>query len=46
MNIGVPKEINDREFRVGLTPASVHALCQRGPQVFISSCITYISNAS
>lgn len=35
MQIGLPKEIKDQEFRVGLTPASVKALCQQGHQVFV-----------
>ncbi|MEL7502389.1 MAG: alanine dehydrogenase [Cyanobacteria bacterium J06554_6] len=29
MKIGVPKEIKDREYRVGLTPAGVKVLCDR-----------------
>ncbi|MEM9219428.1 MAG: alanine dehydrogenase [Cyanobacteria bacterium P01_F01_bin.150] len=33
MRIGLPKEIKDQEFRIGLTPASVQALCERGHQV-------------
>lgn len=35
MEIGVPKEIKDQEFRVGLTPSSVRALVERGHQVFV-----------
>lgn len=35
MRIGLPKEIKDQEFRVGLTPASVQALTQRGHQVIV-----------
>ncbi|EKU99860.1 alanine dehydrogenase [Leptolyngbya sp. PCC 7375] len=35
MRIGLPKEIKDQEFRVGLTPGSVQALCQRGHQVVV-----------
>ncbi|MEK9687648.1 MAG: alanine dehydrogenase [Gammaproteobacteria bacterium] len=35
MFIGVPKEIKNKEFRVGLTPSSVAQLCQRGHRVFI-----------
>jgi len=35
MEIGVPKEIKDQEFRVGLTPASVHTLVDQGHQVFV-----------
>lgn len=35
MRIGLPKEIKDQEFRVGLTPASVQALCRSGHQVVV-----------
>jgi len=35
MKIGLPKEIKDQEFRVGLTPASVYALCQQGHTVVV-----------
>jgi alanine dehydrogenase len=35
MKIGVPKEIKDREFRVGLTPASVKVLIEQNHRVFI-----------
>ena len=35
MRIGLPKEIKDQEFRVGLAPASVQALCQRDHQVVV-----------
>lgn len=37
MNIGVPKEIKDQEFRVGLSPNSVRVLCDRGHQVFVET---------
>ncbi|MGC1309559.1 MAG: alanine dehydrogenase [Phormidesmis sp.] len=37
MNIGVPKEVKDLEFRVGLSPASVRALCDRGHQVVVET---------
>ena len=37
MKIGLPKEIKDQEFRVGLTPASVKALCQQGHEVFVET---------
>jgi len=37
VEIGVPKETKDREFRVGLTPASVRALCDRGHRVFVET---------
>ncbi|QYO67097.1 alanine dehydrogenase [Leptolyngbya sp. 7M] len=35
MKIGLPKEIKDNEYRVGLTPAGVHALVGAGHQVFV-----------
>ncbi|MGB3493719.1 MAG: alanine dehydrogenase [Elainellaceae cyanobacterium] len=35
MKIGLPKEIKDQEFRVGLTPASVQSLCQQGHTVLV-----------
>lgn len=35
MQIGLPKEIKDQEFRVGLTPANVQSLCQQGHQVVV-----------
>ena len=35
MKIGLPKEIKDQEFRVGLTPASVQTLCRKGHQVVV-----------
>lgn len=35
MRIGLPKEIKDQEFRVGLTPASVQALCSKGHDVMV-----------
>lgn len=37
MNIGVPKEIKDQEFRVGLSPNSVRVLGDRGHQVFVET---------
>ncbi len=37
MRIGVPKEIKDQEFRVGLTPAGVQSLRERGHEVLIES---------
>src|SRR3954447_952412 len=37
MLVGVPKEIKDHEYRVGLTPAGVHALCQLGHEVYVES---------
>ncbi len=35
MLVGVPKEIKNHEYRVGLTPASVHELISRGHQVIV-----------
>ena len=35
MRIGVPKEIKNHEYRVGLIPAVVHALTSSGHQVFV-----------
>ena len=35
MRIGVPKEIKDNEFRVGLTPASVAELAHHGHSVLV-----------
>ena len=35
MLVGVPKEIKDNEFRVGLTPASVAELTHHGHQVLV-----------
>ena len=35
MIIGVPKEIKQQEFRVGIVPAGVHALNKRGYKVII-----------
>jgi len=37
MHIGVPKEIKNHEYRVGLTPASVRELCLRGHRVLVQS---------
>ena len=37
MRIGVPREIKDNEFRVGLTPASVRELVAHGHQVLVQS---------
>ena len=33
MIVGLPKEIKDNEYRVGLTPAGVRALTDAGHQV-------------
>ena len=35
MKIGLPKEIKDNEYRVGLTPAGVMALSQAGHDVYV-----------
>lgn len=37
MEIGVPKETKDQEFRVGLSPSSVRVLTERGHQVFVET---------
>jgi alanine dehydrogenase len=37
MRIGVPKEIKNHEYRVGLVPASVRELAQRGHDVYVQS---------
>ena len=37
MIIGLPREIKDNEFRVGLTPAGVQTLCDYGHEVLVES---------
>ncbi len=37
MRIGLPKEIKNHEYRVGLTPASVRELCASGHSVLVQS---------
>lgn len=37
MRIGVPREIKDNEFRVGLTPSSVSELARNGHEVLIET---------
>ena len=37
MEIGVPKETKDQEYRVGLSPSSVRALTERGHGVFVET---------
>ncbi len=37
MQIGLPKEIKDQEFRVGLTPTTVQTLCDHGHQVVVET---------
>jgi alanine dehydrogenase len=37
MRVGVPKEIKNHEYRVGLTPASVGELVAAGHEVFVET---------
>ena len=37
MEIGVPRETKDQEFRVGLTPSIVRSLVDRGHQVYVET---------
>jgi len=37
MIVGVPKEIKNHEYRVGLTPSSVTELVRSGHQVLVES---------
>lgn len=37
MKVGIPREIKDHEYRVGLIPASAHALVERGHEVVVES---------
>ncbi|PZV12184.1 MAG: alanine dehydrogenase [Leptolyngbya sp.] len=37
MELGVPKETKDQEYRVGLSPSSVRALTERGHKVFVET---------
>lgn len=37
MRIGVPKEIKNNEFRVGLTPSSVTELCHHGHEIMVET---------
>lgn len=37
MKIGVPKEIKNHEYRVGMTPAAVHELCSHGHTVYVEA---------
>jgi alanine dehydrogenase len=37
MQIGLPKETKDQEFRVGLSPASVRVLTDKGHNVFVET---------
>ena len=37
MRIGVPKEIKNHEYRVGMTPPGVHELTTHGHQVLVET---------
>jgi alanine dehydrogenase len=37
MRIGIPKEIKNHEYRVGMTPAAVRELTARGHEVFVET---------
>ena len=37
MRVGVPKEIKNNEFRVGLVPASVRELVNQGHEVYVET---------
>ena len=37
MRIGVPREIKNHEYRIGLVPSTVRELCSRGHEVFIEN---------
>ena len=37
MNIGVPKEIKEQEYRVALLPSAAYQLVKRGHQVFVEN---------
>ena len=37
MLVGLPKEIKDNEYRVGLTPGAVKMLVARGHQVLVET---------
>ena len=37
MHIGVPREIKNHEYRVGLTPTAVREVCQHGHQVTVET---------
>jgi len=41
MQIGVPKETKDQEFRVGLTPASVRVITENNHSVFVETMAGY-----
>ena len=35
MKVGIPSEVKNNEFRVGITPVGVHELVRRGHEVLI-----------
>ena len=37
MRVGIPKEIKNNEYRVGMTPSSVRELCAHGHEVLVQS---------
>lgn len=37
MEIGVPKETKDQEYRIGLSPGSIRSLTERGHHVFVET---------
>ena len=37
MKIGIPKEIKNNEYRVGITPEYVHLLTQNGHEVYVEN---------
>ena len=37
MLIGIPKEIKNHEYRVGMVPASAHELINHGHQVIVET---------
>ncbi|MBU1235599.1 MAG: alanine dehydrogenase [Gammaproteobacteria bacterium] len=37
MHVGVPREIKNHEYRVGLTPAGVRELCRRGHRITVET---------
>ncbi|MDG1066141.1 MAG: alanine dehydrogenase, partial [Luminiphilus sp.] len=37
MIVGIPKEIKNHEYRIGMTPAGVRELVNRGHQVLVET---------
>ena len=37
MIVGIPKEIKNHEYRIGMTPAGVRELINRGHQVLVET---------